>query len=90
MNDPVSEEESYFLNKVLKLNISDEDTSELLGPGQTEEVNLILHHEVDLDSSPGEDGITYRILNKLIEIPSFSKCMIKCWIILGSTRIWVL
>ena len=76
-NDPVSEEESFFLNKVMKLNLSEEDTSELLGPVQTEEVNQILHHEVDLDSSPGEDGITYRILRKLIEIPSFLKCMIK-------------
>ena len=76
-NDPVSEEESFFLNKVKKLNLSEEDTSELLGPVQTEEVNQILHHEVDLDSSPGEDGITYRILKRLIEIPSFLKCMIK-------------
>ena len=76
-NDPVSEEESFFLNKVLKLNLSNEDISELLGPVQSEEVNQILHHEVDLDSSPGEDGITYRILKKLIEIPSFLSCMIK-------------
>ena len=34
-------------------------------------------HEVDLDSSPGEDGITYRLLRKLIEIPSFLKCLVK-------------
>ena len=76
-NDPVSEEESLFLNKVIKLNLSNEENSELLGPVQSEEVNQILHHEVDLDSSPGEDGITYRILKKLIEIQSFLSCMIK-------------
>ena len=34
-------------------------------------------HEVDQDSSPGEDGITYRLLRKLIEVPSFLKCLVK-------------
>ena len=85
-NDPVSEQESLVLNKVLKLNLSNEDNSELLGPVQSEEVNLILHHEMDFDSSPGEDGITYRILKKLNEIRSFLSCMITSAI--AQHRLW--
>ena len=35
---------------------------ELEGPTKQEEIYFILENEVDLDSSPGEDGITYRFI----------------------------
>ena len=76
-NDPPSIEESFFLNKVIRYNFSEEDKNELMEPIAEEEVRQILLHEVDLDSSPGEDGITYRILRKLIEFPSFFRCLVE-------------
>ena len=42
--------------------LTDEEKEELLGPTSEEEITFILNNEVDLDSSPGEDGITYRFI----------------------------
>ena len=76
-DDPPTASEAFFLNKVAKADLDEDEKKELLGPITEEEVRQILTHEVDLDSSPGEDGITYRLLRKLIEIPSFLKCLVK-------------
>ena len=76
-DDPPSEEESFLLDKVKRCNFSDAEKVELMEPITEEEVRQILFHEVDLDSSPGEDGITYRILRKLVQVPSFSRCLVK-------------
>ena len=76
-DDPPSKEESFLLDKVMRCNFSDAEKDELMEPISEEEVKQILFHEVDLDSSPGEDGITYRILRKLIQVPSFSRCLVK-------------
>ena len=48
-----------------------------MGPVTSEGVKQTLMHNVDFDSSPGEDGITYRLPKKLIEIPWFSKFLVK-------------
>ena len=61
-NAPPSPEENYFLSKLNGLLLSDEDKEKLLSPTNQEEISFILEREVDLDSSPGEDGITYRFL----------------------------
>ena len=42
--------------------ITDEERNKLLEPTNEEEIEFILKYEVDLDSSPGEDGLTYRII----------------------------
>ena len=75
-DEPATEEESLFLGKVWKADLSDDEIGQLLAPVSKEEIRSILHEDVDLDSSPGEDGITYRILKKLIDFPSFSQCMV--------------
>ena len=76
-DDPPTANESFFLDQVAKADLDEAETKELLGPVTSEEVKQILMHEVDPDSSPGEDGITYRLLRKLIEVPSFFKCLVK-------------
>ena len=76
-DDPPTVNESFFLDKVAKADLDEAEMKELLGPVTAEEVKQILMHEVDPDSSPGEDGITYRLLRKLIEVPSFFKCLVK-------------
>ena len=75
-NEPATGEESLFLGKVWKADLSDEEIGQLLAPVSKEDIKRILCEDVDLDSSPGEDGITYRILKKLIDFPSFSKCIV--------------
>ena len=59
---PPSFEEAYFLSKLEVLVLSDGDREQLLGPTNQEEISWILENEVDMDSSPGEDGLTYRFL----------------------------
>ena len=50
-----------------KADLGEDDMEELLGPVTSEEVKQILMHEVDPDSSPGEDGITTEMLKQLEE-----------------------
>ena len=59
---PPSPEEAFFLAKLKSLVLSDDEKEELLSPTNQEEISYILEKEVDLDSSPGEDGITYRFI----------------------------
>ena len=59
---PVSPSEEAFLGKINKLILTDDEKEELLRPTSEEEITFILNNEVDLDSSPGEDGITYRFI----------------------------
>ena len=56
------EEDAYFLNMLPRLNIDEDDLSRLEGDISPVEVELILEKEVDLDSSPGVDGFTYRFI----------------------------
>ena len=59
-NAPPSPEEVYFLSKLKCLDLSEVDKEQLLCPTNHEEISYILENEVDLDSSPGEDGLTYK------------------------------
>ena len=52
----------YFLNKLDTIELSDTEMHELLRPIDEKEIINILRNEVDLDSSPGEDGLTSRFL----------------------------
>ena len=61
-NAPPSPEEVYFLSKLKCLDLSEVDKEQLLCPTNHEEISYILENEVDLDSSPGEDGLTYRFI----------------------------
>ena len=63
-NRPTSEEESKFLAFISELTLSNKQIKELEKPIEAEEIDEIFI-KCDPDSSPGEDGITYRILKCL-------------------------
>ena len=54
--------ELQFLSKLGRIDLSEEEEMDLLKPTEADEIEYILKHEVDLDSAPGEDGITYRFI----------------------------
>ena len=56
-NAPPTSAEEYFLSKLKPLTLGENEKNELLCPTNQEEISFILENEVDLDSSPGEDGI---------------------------------
>lgn len=70
-SDPPNQEENFFLNMLPKLDLSDEETEQLTQKVNEEEISCILAKDVDLDSSPGLDGITYRCLKVLWKYPKF-------------------
>ena len=54
-----------FIDKLPALNLSNEDKEYLVGSITEEECQDIFENQVNLDSSPGIDGITYRIMWEL-------------------------
>ena len=64
LEDSITAEEDFFLSKLDAVELTDEERCKLLEPTSEEEIEYILKNEVDLDSSPGEDGLTYRIIKK--------------------------
>ena len=71
LDAPPSSEELYFLSKLDSITLSDDEKAKLLGPTNSEEIGYILFNEVDLDSSPGEDGLTYRFIKIFWEWQDF-------------------
>ena len=63
-NGPTSKIESKYLDFISELTLSDQQIKKLEKPIEAEEINDIFI-KCDPDSSPGEDGITYRILKCL-------------------------
>ena len=61
-NAPPTAAEEFFLSKLQIVSLNEDEKLELLSPTKPEEIAMILENEVDLDSSPGEDGITYRFI----------------------------
>ena len=59
---PLRNEEKEFISKLERVQLTEEEKEELIGPVKEEEIGFILSQEVDKDSSPGEDGITYRFI----------------------------
>ena len=68
-NEPANEEESKFLSFISELTLSDLQIAELEKPIEVGEIEEIFV-ECDPDSSPGADGITYRILKCLWQLSS--------------------
>ena len=66
---PANEEESKYLDFISELTLSDQQIQELEKPIEAEEIDEIFK-KCDPDSSPGEDGITYRILKCLWQLSS--------------------
>ena len=71
LNEQPSPEELFFLNKLVRINFTDAEIEELSKPTSEEEISSILQFEVDPDSSPGEDGITYRFISVFWKVPSY-------------------
>ena len=70
-DDEPTDLEQYFLDKLETISLSDTEIHELIKPTEDKEIINILKYEVDLDSSPGEDGIPSRFLLRFMIIDSF-------------------
>ena len=70
-DEPATAEESFFLDKLSKVGLSSEEKGKLTEAISEEEVGGILFNEVDKDSSPGEDGITYRFMQAFWDMRSY-------------------
>ena len=68
---------TYFLNSIPTYTWREEEIEELSGPIKEEEITHILENEVDLDSSPGEDGITYRVIKLFWRYNSYRSLYVK-------------
>ena len=74
---PITPTEELFLSKLPKITLTEEERAELLSPISEMEIYWILEHEVDKDSSPGEDGITYRFISVFWNIPEYKYLYLK-------------
>ena len=81
--DPPTLKELTFLNMIPYTDWTKEEVDILTGPIKEEEIFNILKYEVDLDSSPGEDGITYRFIKKFWNFKSYRALYVT---FLNSTR----
>ena len=70
-DDPITEEEMRFLDLIPETTWTEEEQEILTGPTTEEEIDGILNFEVDLDSSPGEDGITFRFIKTFWKFSSY-------------------
>ena len=84
INEPPSAEEEAFLDLIPCFQWSEEEIEELNRPTSEEEITHILNFEVDLDSSPGEDGITARFIRLFWNFESYRKMFLAY---LNSTRL---
>ena len=69
--DPPNEQEREYLDLLPEYTWSGDEVKELNSPVTEEEVLQILKFETNLDSAPGEDGITSRALLSFWRIESF-------------------
>ena len=53
------------------MELSEEERNELISPINESDISQILQHEVDKDSAPGEDGLTYRFMTIFWKLPEF-------------------
>ena len=76
MNEPVTNEELIFLDLIPSIEWTNEELDKLIGPTTEKEISNILKYEVDLDSAPGDDGITFRFINKFWTFQSYRRLYI--------------
>ena len=75
--DEITEEERSFLELIPETYWTEEEKEYLIGPTKEEEIEEILNFEVDLDSSPGEDGITFRFIKMFWRFQSYRYMYLK-------------
>ena len=73
LNEPATQEELNFLDLIPFVEWTTEEVNKLIGPTTEEEISNILKFEVDLDSAPGEDGITYRFIKHFWTFKSYRR-----------------
>lgn len=76
-DSPANDEEVFFLNKMKGLMLTEKEKEGLLAPTTEDEIGAILKFEVDKDSSPGDDGITYRFMQCFWAFPSYRFLYVK-------------
>ena len=69
--EPATDEEKRFLDLIPETTWTEEEKKILTGPTTEEEIEGILNYEVDMDSSPGEDGITFRFIKSFWKFSSY-------------------
>ena len=75
---PPSREEMFFLEKLPLLHLTAEEEEDITGPVTEEECKGIFEKQVNFDSSPGIDGVTYRIMWHLYcRFPFYKSLFIK-------------
>ena len=76
-DEPPNVEESIILNNIKEVSWTKEEKEVLEAPTTEEEISDILLSEVDLDSSPGYYGITYRFIKVFWKCKSYRKLYLK-------------
>ena len=76
-DDPPSMEETRFLDLLPQVQWNEEEINKLTSPTTEEEISQILNFEVDLDSAPGDDGITARFIKLFWGFASYRKLFIQ-------------
>ena len=78
LNEPATSEEQFFLHLLPKLELTRAEEQQIVGEVTEEECEEIFKKQVNLDSSPAIDGITYRIMWHLYRnIPFYKDLLIK-------------
>ena len=77
LNDCVTDEEKNFLDLVEHVTWSEEEINKLNEPTSEQEILRILKNETNLDSAPGEDGLTARFMLILWEFESYRWLYVK-------------
>ena len=77
LNDPPSNEEGEFISKIDGIQLTEDERESLIRPIEEEEIGFILGLEVDKDSSPGKDGITYRFIEIFWRFTEYRHLFIK-------------
>ena len=70
-DDEPSQEELFFLDRLPQLQLSVDELEEIHAPVGEKECEYIINNQVQLDSAPGMDGVTYRMISCLWNFPSF-------------------
>ena len=70
-DEDVTDEEEYFLNLLPKIVLTKDEKDNLNKDIDLQEVSIILENQCDPDSSPGEDGLTFRYLKIFWKWKSF-------------------
>ena len=73
LEEEITEEEMFFLKEMEILRMTEAEKQKIIGAVSEEECEEIFKNQVNLDSSPGPDGCTYRLFYLLFRKVTFFK-----------------